>query len=188
METLETNVGKRTKTIDLMDAFEARDEKGDKIYDFLILKDVFCMTYQGSLYFASLKMKRKKREDICVESSLTFTEFKRSVLHKVFQEDDKDAFRIVDAAYNELNNLKEVEWNAKTVYCAFPVPVKFNAQNGANRCGYGNRYCGEELVYEGIPYGDTTDYIFIGVSLSKASMMFLKYMKNWKFYYSDGNA
>ena len=44
----------------------------------------------------------------------------------------------------------------------FPIPVQFNAQNSSNRSGYGNRYCGEELIYEGTLYGETTDYMFVG--------------------------
>ena len=49
----------------------------------------------------------------------------------------------------------------------FEIPITFNAQNDFNRCGYGNHFLGDELVHKGTLYGETTEYMFIGVRYRK---------------------
>ena len=45
----------------------------------------------------------------------------------------------------------------------FEYPCQFNAQGSNNRTGYGNEFCGEDLVFEGTKYGETTTFYIIGV-------------------------
>lgn len=167
MEKLEKCVYKDTRTISLMDEFERRNEKGEKVYSALVLRDVFGIKYRKKLYFISLTIERKPHEGICVNNSLTFTDLKQLLLDHVFKTDDRGKYKVVDAVLDELKHLDAASFNEGTVVCKFPIPVKFNAQNSSNRSGYGNRYCGEELVYEGTLYGETTDYIFTGATIRK---------------------
>lgn len=47
----------------------------------------------------------------------------------------------------------------------FKYPCQFNAQGSMNRTGYGNEYCGEDLVSRGTEYGETSTFYFIGVMI-----------------------
>lgn len=147
-----------------MDEFESLNEKFEKKYDTLELTNVMCIFYRHHVYDVSLLLQRMPHGTNCIKSGLTFTDLKRDMLYQAFSLEEKDSFKVLHEVFEGIKAL----WNSKEgekIY-HFPVPVQFNAQNSSNRSGYGNRYCGEDLVYEGTLYGETTDYMFIGAKYS----------------------
>ena len=159
--TLTIKVRKDTRSIALLDKFESRDENGNKKYNTLILQDAFSIRHAGNCYRVSLHMQRKSKDSDCMSSNLTFSDLKQKLVNCIFSVESKSKIKIVNEVLKiaaETPNLQD----EKRAYLAFNTPVEFNAQNSSNRSGYGNRYCGEELVYEGTLYGETTTYVFVG--------------------------
>lgn len=157
---LQKYVYKTSGSIKIMDEFESTNNKNEKIYDTLELQDLFFIMYRKRRYSISLLVQRKNYDQKCIYSSLTFTDMKKEILNYHFFIEDKNSYKVIHETFEGIKN----NWNSKeseTLY-QFPVPVQFNAQNSSNRCGYGNQYCGEELVWEGTLYGETSDYIFVG--------------------------
>lgn len=164
---LKKRIYKETNTLPLMDEFESKNDAGKKNYDALLLTDVFCIKYYKKLYWVSLIVKRKPKDVECIKSSLTFTDLRKYLLERVFTVQNRKDFKILKALFDEVKNNNLSESDKDMVRYDFSVPVKFNAQNSSNRSGYGNRYCGEELVYEGTQYGETTDYMFTGALIQR---------------------
>lgn len=159
-EILKRCVYKDSHTIKIMDEFESEDRELRKRYMSLELCDVFCIKYRRKLYWVSLIIQRKPKEQQCIPSLLTFTNLKNKLLERVFTLDDEGSYKIVSEIFKGIRRNWQCE--ANDIEVVFPIPVQFNAQNSSNRSGYGNRYYGEELVYEGTLYGETTDYMFVG--------------------------
>ena len=158
-EILKTRVYKDSRTVKIMEEFESQDDNLKKKYSSLELCDIFCIKYRRKLYWVSLIIQRKPKGQKCTQSSLTFTDLKK-LLDQVFTLADEGSYKIVSELFKEIKRNWQCESN--DIEVVFPIPVQFNAQNSSNRSGYGNRYCGEELVYEGTLYGETTDYMFVG--------------------------
>ena len=159
-EILKTRVYKDSRTVKIMDEFESKDDNLKKKYSSLELCDIFCIKYRKRVYWISLIIQRKPKEQQCIQSSLNFTNLKNKLLERVFTLDDEGSCKIVSEIFKGIRENWQCE--ANDIGVVFPIPVQFNAQNSSNRSGYGNRYCGEELVYEGTLYGETTDYMFVG--------------------------
>lgn len=157
---LKTRVYKDSGSIKIMDEFESRDENYNKKYDTLELTDLFCIQYRKKLYWISLLLQRMPKNISYIDSSLTFTDMKKLLLEMVFTVNKKDSYKVLHEVFEGIKGVCKID--SKETKYIFPVPVKFNAQNSGNRSGYGNRYYGEDLVYEGTLYGETTDYMFIG--------------------------
>lgn len=80
----------------------------------------------------------------------------------MFTTDNKDSFKITGEVFKAIAKIPHFRSITQADYF-FDLPIEFNAQNNLNRCGYGNKYHGEELIYEGTLYGETTTYMFVGV-------------------------
>lgn len=162
-QILEKWLDKKTETIKLMDEFEKRNESHKKIYTTLKLVNVFCIQKGEQLFWISLYIQRKPKEIACIESSLTFSDLKKNMLGKVFTVDNSKDYRVLEEVFYGSETFNSI---SKEKY-VFPKPVKFNAQNSSNRSGYGNKYYGENLIYEGTLYGETTDYMFVAAEYQK---------------------
>jgi len=156
---LQKRIYKGSRSIKIMDEFESLNTDLKKQYDTLELQDLFCIRYRRKLYWVSLYLQRMPYNTQHIDSSLTFTELKNGLLERVFTLEQKDSYRIVEEVFEGIRQL----WNhsESELLFQFSVPIQFNAQNSRNRSGYGNRYRGEELIYEGTLYGETTDYMFV---------------------------
>lgn len=159
--TLIAKVCKDTRTIALLDKFESLNDNGHKKYKTLVLQDAFCIKHLGHCYRVSLYMQRKTKDSTCIQSNLTFTDLKQKLLNCIYSIESKSKIKIVNEVLNAVAETPSLQ-EEKQAYLSFKAPVEFNAQNSSNRSGYGNRYCGEELVYEGTLYGETTTYVFVG--------------------------
>lgn len=164
--TLSCKLYRDTRTVALLDQFESRNADGTKTYETLLLKDVFCIKYENHLWWVGLQLKRKPQNVECVDSSLTFTKLKKDILEHVFSEATPDSYRIIQAVFSCISLIPNFA-DIPNVSVQFDKPVKFNAQNSSNRCGYGNRYWRDELVHEGTLYGETTDYMFVGAQFHR---------------------
>ena len=159
--TLTVKVRKDTRSIALLDKFESLDENRCKKYTTLILQDAFCIKHAGHCYRVSLHMQRKAKDSTCIPSSLTFSDLKQKLVNCIFSVESKSKIKIVNEVLKVAAETPSLQ-DEKQAYLSFQSPVEFNAQNSSNRSGYGNRYCGEDLVYEGTLYGETTTYVFVG--------------------------
>lgn len=64
--------------------------------------------------------------------------------------------------FQEIINLKESR--IKTgAQLAFEYPCLLGGQTFDNQTGFGSEFYGNELISEGTLYGETTDFIIIGV-------------------------
>ena len=106
-------------------------------------------------------MQRKAKGSTCIPSSLTFSDLKQKLVNCIFSVESKSKIKIVNEVLKVAAETPSLQ-DEKQAYLSFQSPVEFNAQNSSNRSGYGNRYCGEDLVYEGTLYGETTTYVFVG--------------------------
>lgn len=57
-------------------------------------------------------------------------------------------------------------------YYALSNPISIGAQISKNRQGYGNIYNGETLVYEGTKYGETTEFLIVGIRVDDCKKLF----------------
>ena len=163
---LSVTVRNDTRTVALLDKFESINENGSKKYKTLLLEDAFYIRHLGHRYKISLYMQRKPLGSSCIKSSLTFSDLKRELFNHIYSVESNSPIKIVNEvlkAIAEVPNLQELQ---QTQFF-FDLPVQFNAQNSSNRSGYGNRYRGEELVYQGTQYGETTTYVFVGAQCQR---------------------
>jgi len=126
--------------------------------DYLVFTDRFYM--DG--YYLSPVVAYCKKDINSYKTDLSMTNFKKmfkfySSSNDIIYEEKSREYPLVKCLYN-----LSLE-NASKGVLPFDLPCQFNAQDSKNRTGYGNEYWGDELIYEGPKYGETTTYYFIGV-------------------------
>lgn len=155
MKVLETYVYDTTKSIALMDQFEGNN-KEKILYDQILVKNEFCMLLEGKYLRYQLVIERRKYEQE-TSGDITFTNFKKG---------NVSALREHIKMEIEEKNLKDYVGTDK-VY-RFNIPYKLRAQNSSNRTGYGWEWDwtgGYGTYTEGTLYGETTDYVFVGIKV-----------------------
>lgn len=164
-EVLVKRVFKDTKTIALLDEFEEIDDARNKIYDTLYIPNMFFIMYDHCMYSIGMYLQRKLKNVTLIDSTLTFTKLKKKMLEKLFFETERHNNVIINEVFNGINktNIEETD----EFYHYFECPILFKAQNSLNKSGYGNRFYNGEMVYEGTLYGETSEYMFIGVHYQK---------------------
>ena len=127
-------------------------------------------SYKGADYSLIL-CKSWKRIDY-ISSDITATHLKQEwrispenppkyfVLRVLWEEIKKIVFTKYEAI---VKNGKDIT----NRFLPFTKPIMIGAQTSKNREGYGNQYCGEELVYEGTKYGETTNFLIVGCFIHK---------------------
>lgn len=171
-KTLFKTVWSDTGTIAIMDKYEERNDKNEKIYDTLCLEDFFSICTSVNHFKTSLLIKRTSLKDECIPCTLTFTDIKKLLLRRVYGDYNLDRYKeskryiLLSEIYKCAEKIQNSD-NKEPITCYFDTPIQFNAQNSSNRTGYGNYYVGEDLVYEGTLYGETTRYAFVGVILKR---------------------
>lgn len=71
-----------------------------------------------------------------------------------------------EAPFDELKKQLKDKRIVENKIVMFNTPVLMGAQTSKNREGYGNIYCGEELVRQGTEYGETTSFLIVGVVMT----------------------
>lgn len=149
--TITTFISKTSATIDIMDRFEDKNEKGFKKYDRMVVKNIF---HYNDEYSFNLIIERKgDRETV---GSITMTDFKLNYPRSLIAHAKEEIRKAAEENKEKLCDGKEIIFN---------LPYLLRAQNSSNRTGYGNIYNGESLVYEGTLYGETTSYVFAGAKI-----------------------
>lgn len=138
-----------TPTVQIMDEFESLTQEGYCKYERLVLLSSF---YHCGTYFSYVVERRNGRE--CF-GDITMTELKKEEYWELLQY----AKETIDR-HNKRK--KTTRFHSGTVIY-FKKPYRLRAQTSSNRTGYGNYYEGYDLVIEGTLYGDTTDYVILGV-------------------------
>lgn len=142
-------VNRYTTTVQIMDEFESLTPEGYYKYERLILKDslFYCDTY-----FSYIIERRNGRDYV---GDITMTELKNG--------DGWDLSSYAEEAIDRHNKRKKTTKFRPKTEVMFKKPYHLRAQTSANRTGYGNIYEGYDLVLEGTLYGETTDYLIVGV-------------------------
>ena len=138
-----------TPTVPLMDEYETLTSEGYYKYERLVLQD--CLWHNSSLF--SYVVERRNERD-CV-GNITLTELKKG--------EDWDLSAYAKETIDHYNSRKKTKRINPGTIVFFKKPYLLRAQTSANRTGYGNYYEGNDLVYEGTLYGETTSYVIIGV-------------------------
>ncbi len=150
--TLATYIFSDTKSVDLMDKFEAVNEDGFRVYDRILVQNHFGVGYvEGEYLFGHLIIERLEGRQSA--GDITMTDFKTGLTSEL-QDYVKDQ---VSQRLRKYGTLPDE--------LMFDIPFLLRAQNSSNRTGYGSEYNGYDLVYQGTLYGETFKYAFVGVSM-----------------------
>ncbi|MBR5232141.1 MAG: hypothetical protein IKW00_07840 [Clostridia bacterium] len=159
---LKHTCSKNMPTISLMDEFEMTTN-GQYCYDTLKLERAFTLMVENYILKVALYIKRRPVGTKVIRDGLTFTKFKNKIVGKDFGRASASMYAVTKTVYDGALYLLTKD-DEDTAF--FETPILFEAQNSGNRSGYGNQYCGHELISEGTKYGETTEYMCIGAEYS----------------------
>lgn len=146
-----------TKTTPIMDKYYFSDKK------YLIIDRAF---HVGKNW-TSVSLVIMRAQDLLignVNGRMTMTDLKKFVGTSV-GEYLLDAYKISDRRYDLIKELLIASSYINNAGDAVPFekPVRLGGQTYANQTGYGSEYNGDDLVYQGTLYGETTGFCIIGV-------------------------
>lgn len=154
---LVTYVFEDTRTVELMDRFEGII--GNKPYDRLIVKSAMYISINGAYENITLVIERSRHRDY--QGDITFTKFKKGEYRDLKQYICEQLKRVSIQDYKETGKMYK-----------FDKPYLLRAQNSRNRTGYGWEWDWSDpydpMVTEGTLYGETTNYVFIGVYMGES--------------------
>ena len=162
--TLYAYIDSTTKTVDLFDYFESTNKQGFQKFARLIF--LRSEIHHGNWFYYIIE--RLQTDDY--EGDITATEFKRG-----------ETYRLRQYANAELDRISATDELYDGQVIIFEKPFHFRAQNSMNRTGYGNIYEGEDLIYEGTLYGETTDYAVVGILVEDYTFSLQRH-KNLHYY------
>jgi hypothetical protein len=136
-------------TVQMMDDFESLTPEGYYKYERLILEDAI---YEYSSYYAFVIERRNERDYV---GDTTMTELKKGESFEL----NLYAREAIERHFKRRKKKKD----KPGTMILFKKPYHLRAQNSGNRTGYGNYYEGYDLVIPGTLYGETTDYLVVGV-------------------------
>ena len=149
IEELKEYVWDDTKSVELMDKFEGIDS--NIIYERLVIKNSsYGVTKAGEFYSYHLVIERGWNEKEV--GDITFTEFKKG--------NDSDLVQHIE---NEITPQVLKKYKGKNKIYYFSKPYVLRAQNSSNRVGYGSYWDRSGNYYKGTEYGETSNYLFVGV-------------------------
>ena len=166
---------KQTKTVALFDNFYKQREPYLKLEltEFEYKKEATCFFGISShyiSYYSPVSLIIIKQWDAIRRTSrtLTISELKKYSHTSLNHTPDNNELRRL---FEEINGIPKQEFEMdikntgvfKRKYYPLSKPISLGAQISSNREGYGNQYCGEELVYEGTKYGETTEFLIVGI-------------------------
>lgn len=152
-----------TKTTPIMDRFDSSNKT------FLIFESIYSVIINSQWKHLSLVIAKNHKNVLSNNSQLTMTDLKKSAgmfitlnLKNRFSKNDR-----MYSLYNELFKIIKNFENSENIpkIISFKTPCRIGGQTFKNRSGYGSEYCGEDLVYQGTLYGETTSFLIIGAVL-----------------------
>lgn len=148
-----------TKTTPIMDHFASSSKK------FLIFERVF--TLDSTWNKVSLIVVKSYPNVYYKYTGLTMTDLKKSAggyICKNSLDFIAETNRLFPL-YEELTKINQCN-PKKGDIIAFQIPCLLGGQTFRDQTGFGSEYWGEELVYQGREYGETTKFMIIGVVVS----------------------
>lgn len=151
-----------TRTTPIMDSFVSSEK------EFLVFENAYTLSECGKR--VSLVIVKSKQKVNCSDNGLTMTDLKKSVGEHV-SENSLKYLRETVRTYPLFRELVSVDQKApKTgARVAFKVPCLLGGQTYKDQVGFGSEYCGEELVYQGKNYGETTKFLIIGIIIERSA-------------------
>ena len=147
---------KSAKTIHMMEQLKKFDDNGEVLYQAILIENAFRVWKDDCCYYASLYLKRYYRDMPYVTDDMSISFLKNNIFEEEYFENKKEQLRLVEQVYGALDNLLLDDENDSDE-TLFDVPVLFKAQDKSHRSGFGRN---------GMQYGETDDYAFVGVKFS----------------------
>ena len=150
-----------TTTVDIMDQFEGYT--GNIRYDQLLIENNYCLMIKdrdNNDHFITYQFVIERASKYCnwdddPKNEITFTNFK---LRKIYN--------LKKYVHNQNFIYEDAEKAAKSgEVLLFDKPFHFKAQNSSDREGYGWEWYGGTPVIIGTEYGQTTDYVIVGIKV-----------------------
>ena len=149
---LEVHISETTRTVELLDQFEGFGN--NEPYDRLILKNALYISKGKHHEYISLVVERSRNCDF--EGNITFTEFKQGYTRE-----------LKEFVWKQISEDDLIKYKNSGEILRFSRLYRLRAQNSRNRSGYGWEWDWSTpyapLVTEGTLYGETTNYVFVGV-------------------------
>lgn len=160
-----------TKTTPIMDEFFYSDKT------FLIFENIFRMQHRvkgvGYIYTYFSLIVTGNRDNVNYDyNGLTMTDLKK--LYGLYIDGNsakgRDKRSREYPLRRELSSVcKKIKNGDNSNIIPFDKPCLIGGQTYRNQSGFGSEYCGDELVYQGTLYGETSKFMIIGVLVEKYS-------------------
>lgn len=147
-----------TRTTPIMDNFYYSDKK------FLVFENAFYLSDCRSR--VSLVITKGCNNVNYKYNGLTMTDLKKAVKSYIGRNTLKYLKKEsrIYPLYQELTSVaKKIQKDETTNVMAFQTPCMIGGQTYTNQSGYGSEYCGEDMIYQGTLYGETSKFLIIGV-------------------------
>ena len=146
----------RTKTTKIMDDFVFHSKK-----NFLVFERVFQLV--PSYRYVSLVVVKMRHDVNYKTSNLTMTDLKKQVGSWITI-DAWEKMKKGDRLFPLYTELSRICKHSITdgLRIPFHIPCVLGGQTFDDQTGFGSEYYGEELVFEGKEYGETTKFLIIG--------------------------
>lgn len=152
-----------TRTTPIMDEFVSSGK------EFLVFENAYTLSKCGKR--VSLVIVKSKQKVNCSDNGLTMTDLKKSVGVYV-SENSLNYLGETARKYPLFRELVSVDLKAPKTgdTVAFTAPCLLGGQTFKDQTGFGSEYCGDELVYQGKNYGETTKFLIIGLIIEKSAL------------------
>ena len=164
-----------TKTISLFDKFYSQEKPYLALSFMNFSNGPIIYSTVSLLLIKNWKAIRRNR------SNLTISKLKKSIcsthVRKYGWCSDFDDNELA-SLFQQINGLPKEEFIEFTTknkrfpkqYYPLSQPISLRAQISENREGYGNIYCGKNLIREGTKYGETTEFLIVGIRVGTSSI------------------
>lgn len=154
------------KTTKVMDYFYHSEK------NFLILREVYPFVFSEPYRWVNVSLIISKSVDCpkIEESCPTMTEIKRisSLKQKIYADDTERVLARVPERMRPLTSgildvLSNESITESDETFIFKVPFRIGGQTYDDQTGYGSYYEGDDCIYEGTYYGQTTSFYVVGI-------------------------
>lgn len=150
---------KSTRTTPIMDEFSSSDKK------YLIFNHTFFLT-KNSKHVSLIVTKFDKNIHYNSNKGLTMTNLKTAISEIKYI--SKRTLEITSPnereypLYQELVKIDQSKISSGQII-PFNTPVLLGGQTFSDQTGFGSEYCGDQIVWQGKEYGETTKFLIIAV-------------------------
>lgn len=165
--SMHVRLERNSKTTPIMDSFWKSD-KTFLVFDRLFWVVVFP---QGILWRISLVIRKGWAPISIIDDGLTMSDLKMHAGLGIEPNQYWESGRVCSLAKEVLNAGPKMKEPNQAI--AFDLPIRLRGQTYANQTGFGSEYNGDELVYQGTLYGETTDFYIIGLIVNNGGSSYI---------------